>query len=154
MDCQSCGKAEATVVITRIAGEKHQVVHLCRACAGTFSAPGSITVTVQTGATPPTVEPGPACPGCGTGFEEVMRSGLFGCAACYDAFSSQLPGLFRRVQGVDRHASRPGDGDPQAIALLEERLRKAVAEEAFEEAAAIRDRLQQVRGAVRDPSQG
>ena len=94
------------------------------------------------------------CRECGMTYKEFRKVGRLGCSSCYAAFSPQLERLFRRIHGAARHEGKgprpsssepepsPGSGDEWQ--KLREALRKAVAEEAFEKAAAIRDRIAQL----------
>ncbi len=149
MRCQSCSEREATVVITKIVEDQHQVVQLCATCASGFDGPGGVAVTIQT--MPGGADSGPTCERCGTSFEDFRTSGLFGCADCYAAFEAELPRLFRRIQGAASH----GDEEQGAAQLfeLESRLRAAVGREAYEEAAELRDRIHRLRAGSGAPSE-
>ena len=90
---------------------------------------------------------GTQCPQCGTSYEEFRAQGRFGCAACYEAFASHLVRLFKRIHGAQTHTGKgpaqqvqPQD-DGEELSQLKEKLREAVAEEAYERAAALRDRI-------------
>ena len=92
---------------------------------------------------------------CGTSLQEFRASGRLGCAHCYAAFDQSLRELLRRVHGATRHAGwrpvpaeagpagRPeGAGDLAArLDALRGELARAVAAEAFESAAALRDQI-------------
>lgn len=90
------------------------------------------------------------CAACGQTYDEFRHSGLFGCARCYEAFSDRLDPVFRRVQGGICHVGRktgPAQGD-QEDHLLQDKLRdlrkslkQAVQEEAYEQAAQLRDEI-------------
>ena len=92
------------------------------------------------------------CGECGMTYKDFRKVGRLGCGGCYAAFSSQLERLFKRIHGAVRHEgkgprpsspeSRSGSGDEWQ--KLREALRQAVAEEAYEKAAAIRDRIAQL----------
>ncbi len=129
-------------MITKVVGEQHKVTHLCPSCASTLNGAGGVAITIQT-MTRGEQAPAVSCPGCGKSFAEFRKSGLFGCARCYEAFDPHLGRLFRRVQGVAEH--RP---EPPAVDLdgLERALEEAVRQEAFEEAADLRDQIRRARG--------
>src|SRR5690606_41997659 len=42
-----------------------------------------------------------ACPSCGFSFPKFLQLGKFGCASCYDSFSSQLDEIFKRFHNVN-----------------------------------------------------
>ena len=145
MTCQNCGEQEATVVITKIVGDAHQVTHLCQSCANATGGAGGVAITIQTlthGGAPATL----TCSGCGKSFEEFRKSGLFGCAGCYEVFEPHLERLFRRVQGVSDHAGAETERRPsrEELSDLERELKEAVGREDFEQAASLRDRINQI----------
>ncbi len=90
-----------------------------------------------------------ACPTCALTFDEFRQTGLFGCASCYDAFSDRLNAVFRRVQGANQHTGcRVGDAEcviksknKHQLDELRLSLKKAVAMEEYEKAAALRDEI-------------
>lgn len=146
MMCQRCEEREATVVITTVSGQNQQVTQLCQACANVVSGAGGVAITIQKmteGNRATTV----ACPSCGKSFAEFRKSGLFGCEACYEAFETHLEPLFRRVQGATEHEENQSSEVSVEAAVSVEALKKALQEavknEAFEEAAALRDQLRQ-----------
>jgi protein arginine kinase activator len=90
------------------------------------------------------------CPFCGQTFEDFRHTGLFGCSQCYEAFADRLDPVFRRVQGATRHiggkAGLSADQREQQLLQaklkdLKQSLQMAVAEEAYEQAARIRDEI-------------
>jgi len=91
------------------------------------------------------------CSGCGMKYEEFRQAGRLGCAQCYGAFSSQLKRLLKRIHGATQHVgkapatSRPGPTAEEEIQQLRRDLDLAVAEEAYERAAQLRDRIARVR---------
>ena len=156
MTCDQCGKKTAIVLFTQIVHNEKTVLRLCEDCAKSkgfsISAKG---------------EPSPAadlmvkalkeaisskdkhliCPACGTSYALFKQGGRLGCGTCYETFSTQLTVLLRRIHSHDRHtgktpAARSSEGRlQQEVFVLRERLRAAVEEEAFEEAAQLRDRI-------------
>lgn len=165
MLCDQCRERDAVVHVTQIVAQSVAQVHLCERCAAergietTVAEPkhplGDFLQAVQQQATQ---LPGdlPRCAYCGTSLREFRSSGRLGCAHCYGAFEQSLRELLRRVHGATRHQGwRPaGTGTvpdaPDASAsiaptaaldALRDELARAVAAEAFEEAATLRDRI-------------
>ena len=108
----------------------------------------AVIVNVVVGHLSPTgAKGGTCCPQCGTSYKEFRKQGRFGCATCYEAFAPHLVKLFKRIHGAQVHTGkRPArQGQPQDIgeelSQLKQKLREAVAEEAYERAAALRDRI-------------
>jgi protein arginine kinase activator len=165
MKCESCRKHEATVAFTQIADDAKKTIHLCARCAAARSGTvaggkpaepvGEQAETAKTGAaTAAAPRVGARCPECGMTYEEFRKIGRLGCHACYAAFAPQLELLLRRVHGARRHvgkgliAPRPAVFAEQELAELKLQLRAAVAAEAYEQAAQLRDRIAQLEREV------
>ena len=138
MICQNCQSLEATVVITKIVGEDHTIKHLCAECANSQGGADGVAISIQTLPSESEVE---NCGTCGKSFSDFRKSGLFGCADCYSAFSSHLPKLFKRVQGVSTHVLETDAAPADDRVTLKAELSEAVSSEDFERAAQLRDRL-------------
>ena len=103
------------------------------------------------------------CPECGMTYEEFGKSGRLGCAYCYDSFTKLLTPLIKRVQRSLQHVGkRPQNvsAAPAAAAatpaqpdlkILQDRLKKSIQSEAFEEAAKIRDEIRQMEEKQKKP---
>lgn len=159
MVCDQCKERDAVVHLTQIVENAVSQVHLCEQCAAargietTVAEPkhplGDFLQAVQQQAAQ---LPGDAarCAYCGTSLRDFRASGRLGCAHCYGAFEQSLRELLRRVHGSTRHEGwRYASADPEAVTreqtlhTLREQLQQAVADEAFELAASLRD---QIRG--------
>jgi protein arginine kinase activator len=84
------------------------------------------------------------CPGCYMSLTEFKRSGRFGCSKCVNAFESYIKKLIKQIQQSDKHIGRrltPGEKKGIEVFKLRQELKKALENEAYEEAAKIRDRL-------------
>ncbi len=106
------------------------------------------------------------CPSCGSTYAEIRRTGVLGCAVCYTTFRMQIEGLLQRIHGAARHRGKApaaafagsttaaGEVDAEAagrlLARLKSQLRVAVEMEAFEDAAALRDRIRGIEKAPVD----
>ena len=161
MICNLCGVKEASIHLTEIANNQMVEIHLCEACAqekGTdfkthFNVGDLLAGLTEIGKASKVPERRLVgrCPDCGMTYEEFGKSGRLGCAACYDAFSKMLLPLIRRVQRSTQHAGKKplkgGAREPTPahdLRLLQERLRKSVQSESFEDAAKIRDEIKQL----------
>jgi len=167
--CQSCHEREAVVHLTEIVAGQVTTVHLCGRCA----AERGIATDAEAAATPlgsflaamsPTAAMPPlpsaeaaTCPACGASLADIRSSGRLGCATCWSTFERPLRDLVRRLHGGTRHVGEAyedpaGVGDLEALRARHERtrlrdaLRDAVAEEDFERAAELRDRLRAMEG--------
>ncbi len=92
------------------------------------------------------------CKKCGTTFENITKSGRVGCAECYKTFARQLePALVRihgktshigkRLDAVDAQNNNDFTNSKNKIDILKEELKLAIANEEYEKAAIIRDKI-------------
>ena len=162
MQCESCKKHEAAVDLTIVSGDAKRSLHLCPRCARRESgappkAPAKAVTKINVVLGHLAVESQEAeCPECGLTYERFRKTGRLGCPACYAAFGAPMRRLLRRIHGADSHVGREarppeapaadtgGDsdrGDSDQLEQLRRELEQAVAEEAYEKAAELRDRI-------------
>ena len=167
MKCGVCAKREAVVAYTHIVDDVKQTLLLCHECAEEKNIEVQVAPDEQTKDAPVLVKEikielaklagaegdgGARCPTCGMGYEEFKKVGRLGCPHCYDAFSSQLERLLKRIHGDNRHRGKgplkavQSAPAPDELERLRAELAQAVAEEAFEEAAQLRDRIRVLEG--------
>jgi protein arginine kinase activator len=120
---------------------------------GLLSATGETslaTLPESGGITPVKSEPVPACPDCGMTLPEFRAKGRFGCPRDYEVFAEHLDPLLERIHDVQpaRHEGRLPTGARAdkvhrrlTLAELRKALDAAVAEENYELAAELRDRI-------------
>jgi protein arginine kinase activator len=142
--------------------------HLCEVCAQTLDLPHApalqkaqldIWKLLQITAKQTRRKGTPTCGGCGLQLEEFRRKGRLGCPQCYEAFAAHLGEVLERVHGARQHVGRlPGTdaaippAPVDALALereqrlvdLRQKLEIAIREEAYENAARLRDELKQL----------
>ena len=155
MTCQRC-QDEASVHLSEIVDGRRRELHLCAPCARkaglSNSEPpdlGMLEMVVQKLIVAHVGElvgelARRRCPCCGGRFMDVKTSGRLGCPDDYEVFAPGLSPLLRRAHDATRHVGKiPRRRDPRAgeRLRLRFRLREAVAREAFEEAARVRDLL-------------
>ena len=157
MICNVCGANPATIHLTEIINSQMLEIHLCETCAeekgtdfkthfnvadllaglGDVSAAETIELKAEK----------LVCAGCGLAYEEFTKNGRLGCAACYEAFGKYLTPLIKRVQRSSQHIGKrplriaPEDEARHTLKILQEKLKKSVAKEDFEEAALLRDQI-------------
>ena len=172
MMCEECGKAPATVHIERIINGRKMTMHLCRDCAQrsglmtlgmlfqpSFSINSLLSAFLGSQlealpATGPGAE-GPRCPVCGMSYRDFARVGRLGCSRCYQVFEDRLEPLLRRIHGSDTHVGKAPAGAGEKARMrrqledLRKQLSRAVSDEAYEEAAKIRDRIKEVEAKLR-----
>jgi protein arginine kinase activator len=149
----------ATLHITEIVKGAAHELHLCEECAQKYlSNPNGAEGTEEGGA----LIKAPAglgeaeleemeklvCPTCKLTFREFRNQGRLGCAHCYIAFRDELLPLLENIHNETHHCGKfprrsPDDSQKRyQLIKLRNDLRLAVAEESYEEAARLRDQIQ------------
>ncbi len=87
------------------------------------------------------------CPNCGFTQADFKKAGRLGCSECYTTFSEGLDGLLKTMHKGTKHMGKVPHAMQQSRELsdklksLQKKLDKAVSEEDFEQAAAMRDEI-------------
>ncbi len=152
MLCEDCGRNNADVVLTTVIDGESTTRHLCRECVKKYKTGDiqSLLAAILSSMSAKTIEKDIVCPKCGTAFAEFRKTGMLGCAECYQAFRGEIEPLMTRLQGRAQHAGRrpPVSEEEQArrdkMEALRAKMEAAVAIEDFETAAVYRDRLRAV----------
>ena len=102
------------------------------------------------------------CDSCGSTFDDIINTGRYGCANCYDVFEDRMDPILKKLQGANRHNGRLGkisdnkknfekdkkvDKENKAenkLEKLQEDLKVAIKEERYEDAAKIRDEIKKM----------
>lgn len=150
MLCEECGINPAEVVVTTVVNGESTSRHLCRECLRRYQTgemQAVLAAILAAMAQKQQQTPDIVCPRCGETYAQFQKSGMLGCAQCYQAFRKELTPLITRVQGRAQHAGRRPAGSAEEQEMLNRReelrarMEAAVAEENFEEAALLRDQL-------------
>jgi len=160
MLCQHCQQREAFVHLSITENEKTREVYLCEACAKKSQEIGfvfhpamvpeflkvlfgfNLSLTEQPSEL--------TCPKCGMTFSKITQVGKLGCSTCYETFETQLEPLLQRVHGggqnVGKVPTRRGVAIKSRMELRtqKEKLQRLIQQEAFEEAAVVRDKIRQL----------
>ena len=165
--CGVCAKREAVVTYTHIVDDVKQTLLLCHECASEKNIKVEVVPAEQAKDAPVLVKEikielaklagaegdgGTRCPTCEMSYEEFKKIGRLGCPHCYDAFALQLERLLKRIHGDNQHRGKESLQAAQSapavdeLERLREELAQAVEEEAFEEAAQLRDRIRVLEG--------
>ncbi|WP_067842566.1 UvrB/UvrC motif-containing protein [Amphibacillus sediminis] len=165
MDCENCHQRPATLHLTNyINGEKTEI-HVCQHCAieKGYIEGDDETYTIHdllSGLfnfnTPMAKKPEPqtssqqelTCPHCNMSYLQFAKTGKFGCSHCYQTFKDHLNPLFRRIHsGNTEHIGKIPKRQyvhlqkKRQIQDYREQLKQLIAQEAFEEAAKLRDKI-------------
>ena len=146
MLCQHCKKNTATHNRVVIIGDKKFESHLCADCYlsmfGELNSKGDILGEI-------TGEPlvhTKRCPVCGTTFSDYERTGLWGCASCYDVFKDSLLPVIGRIHGKTEHVGKAGTNSDEhglhrRLKALQEQLETALREKRFNDADELNRRI-------------
>jgi protein arginine kinase activator len=161
MQCCVCKEKPATVHLTQIVGDKMQKLDLCEECAktkGINDPTGFAMADLMLGlgasqeldATAAGVEL--KCPRCGFSQADFKKSGRLGCPECYRTFADGLSTLLKTMHKGTRHVGKAPEALRHSrdaidrLKLLQKRLARAVEEENYETAAALRDEIKLLGG--------
>ena len=172
MLCQNCSKEQATTHIKRVVNGEATEQHLCAACAkklGFDSFFDDFSLSIPNifagffGDAPLALagRQSERCATCGSSFEEIVRTGMVGCADCYETFYDRLLPSIQRIHGRAKHA---GKRPPQMIAAdasaeqapqkptkedkladLQKQMQQAIESQNFEQAAVLRDAIKALK---------
>ena len=106
------------------------------------------------------------CPKCGLTYGEFSVHGRLGCGQCYQTFKTRIDPLLEKIHGNNVHVGKlPGqvasaiyeediqaDETQQELGKLRSELQALVAEERFEEAATVRDRIREIEAQIEGTS--
>jgi protein arginine kinase activator len=154
LKCNLCD-ADATVHLTQIVNNKIHKVDLCESCAqkkGVTNGDGfSLADLISKGNFHASIEDSALkCPRCGFTVADFRRIGRMGCPECYTTFRKLLlPALEDMHPGLNHQGKVPERSLTSVeirrqVDQLKEALNQAVAREAYEDAADLRDQIRKL----------
>jgi len=169
MLCDICAKNQATVHLTEIVDGQITELHLCERCAKEkssqmeqqFGLSDLLAGLVDFGKNIEEKEDLKLkCPNCKLTYREFKKIGRLGCSECYATFSKYLEFLLKSIHGANQHVGKIPGCPPLAktkekaktqvleaedrLDELKDKLSQAIAQEAFEEAAKLRDSIKEL----------
>jgi len=165
MICDLCKQHPATVRVTEVASDDEgaptaQDKLLCEACARAQNHPSAPVVIksveiwklLRQSAQKARAEGSLTCPDCGMSLSEFRSKGRFGCPRDYQVFRAHIEPLLLRVHNALEHKGRrPGeDVLTRQLSDLRSKLEEAVRAEAYENAARLRDEIQELEAHPKD----
>lgn len=157
MLCDNCKERDSVVTLTRSDAQGVTEEHLCEKCAAERGIETQLTAPKQPltefilavqKQLPPTLQESTRCSFCSGTLRDFRTTGRLGCPYCYATFEASLRDLLRRVHGNARHQGKRYQAPLGAMAEeatmlseLRDRLRRAIEQERFEEAARLRDQI-------------
>ena len=169
MLCCICKERNATVHYTKIDGDKVQKVDLCEECSKTKGVNDPVgfelaDLLLGLGASKEIEQSSGGselkCPRCGFTQADFKKAGRLGCSECYKTFAEGLEGLLKTMHKGTRHFGKVPEALRQTrelsdrLKLLQKKLSKAVEDENFEQAAALRDEIKQMTARLSNISVG
>ena len=163
MLCDICKQNVATVHLTQMVDGKTKKVDLCEACSkekGVDDPTGFslADLLLGLGAAQEMAQAAAGtdlkCPTCGFTQADFKKAGRLGCPECYRTFSEPLDGLLKTMHKGTRHVGKVPETLRQTRDLsdrlksLQKKLIKAIEEEDFEAAAALRDEIKQTNARI------
>lgn len=149
--CQHCKKYPATVNYAGIINDEKFEFHLCESCYASLY--GELNSGANDNAWAELLErfyaEKKACPVCGTTFDDYERTGLVGCASCYDVLKDELLLSIERIQGKICHVGKVGTnkdelGLHRRLKTLQEELEVALREKRYSDAGKLNRRIQEI----------
>lgn len=164
MKCQHCNHNEATTHIKKNVNGNVTEMHLCSDCArelgvmeefspesffndtffGNFLGAGVPAMNILSGID--------HCEYCGSTFNDIVKSGRVGCANCYSKFEDRLQPTITKMHGNAKHIGKnvtyteEKEAEPEISKLdkLKNDLKLAIKEQRFEDAAVLRDKINEI----------
>ena len=156
MLCDNCKKNTATTHIHSVVNGQVSDKYLCAGCAAKegMGDMGLNSMLASMFGDVLSLNPGNAlrrCKCCGSTFSDIAKSGKAGCPECYKTFFDEFLPYLKRVHGSVKHtgkalspavdsAAQTGD----TLEGLKEQLKTLIAEEKFEQAAVLRDKIREM----------
>ena len=149
--CEQCHAKPAVTYCTKIFADGVVNVAVCRDCSTRLKNLDGYKLAYSDGFFMPAydtenvVRENKGCSVCGMSLQRFIDTGYLGCPECYRTCAPYLTPVVKRIQGSTRHAGKvpkvlhAGGGGTRR--RLEQELERAVAEQRFEDAAKLRDKL-------------
>lgn len=154
MLCDNCKKKNAVIHYAEVINNKVKKLNLCEECAVAKGIGGQQPFSIGEllgGLTPSgfvsDVTEKAACAFCGMSFSKFKETGRLGCSQCYETFHKSLIPLLGSIHKSSRHVGKvPGKAEKvmdNVVKMrdLERKLRTAVENEEYEQAAKLRDKI-------------
>lgn len=158
MLCEKCKKNIATMHIKSVVNGVVSEKHLCSNCYDDTSfndetSLDDMLLSLMNNHFTPSIKSVNRCPVCNSTLNDISNSGKVGCPKCYEVFKESLIPFIKRIQGNINHIGKTPNNNlnmtpdnSNEIDKLKEKLKSLIAEEKFEEAAVIRDRIKELEG--------
>lgn len=165
MLCENCSGREATTHIKKVENGRATQLNLCSECARNFGygdlfsdfgfSLRDLFSNIFGDSTLMISDKSERCEKCGSSFNDIVKSGYVGCSECYRKFYDRLLPSVQHIHGKALHNGKApvniseaeeGPSKETLIERLSRQMEEAVKAQNFEEAAALRDRINSLKG--------
>ena len=165
MLCEKCLKNHATTHIKSVINGVVYEMNLCSECAqksgygniGHNSLSEMLASMLGEGMVKRLSHDEKSCSFCKTSFADIAKTGKVGCANCYEEFKSELLPYLKRIHDATKHTGKVPNSAPlivrpqeESVEALKAKLASLVAEEKYEEAAVIRDKIKEKESEINE----
>lgn len=157
MICEHCHQRQASIYITEMINNSKVQTHVCPICAkkaqekaynqDSFQQFLTGLLKLQGNDIKELNNSNKVCGICGCTLDEFRKSSKLGCENCYEVFGPYIGQLIKRVQSANNHTGKlPKRMNKveilsEKIEEVEQRLKLALMQEDYHEAARLRDKL-------------
>jgi protein arginine kinase activator len=174
MLCERCKKNDATIHLSEVIKDMHSEIHLCEICANEVGLNAKISgfsISIPEMLTFMNVDEitdykdSRFCTACGLSFIDYKKDGKLGCPECYNNMSEIITSVIAGYHGEKRHIGKSpiynekayySDADLKNYKVnsenaddLQLQLDSAVNDERYEEAAILRDKIRDIKLALK-----
>jgi len=154
--CQECHK-DATIHVSHIENGQTVEIHLCEDCALLRGVVTQLEIEEDSEQQVEESSSSLCCQECGWEYAEYQKSGVLGCADCYEYFSGHLDSILQNIHGTLQHKgkwpyhlNRKDFDEAPTIFELQRRLKDAVTSQQFEAAAVLKRQIEQLQSHIRE----
>ena len=155
MLCEKCKKNQATVKIIKNYNGNISEEYLCPICAKEENISFNIFPKANMGEGlfnlfSPVASKELTCDKCNTTYSEFKSKGKFGCEECFGKFEKYLDSIFKNIHSSTEHKGKLPKKCGEELRKkkekeeLRDKLSRAIAEERYEDAIVLRDRLKEM----------
>lgn len=158
MKCELCD-AKATVYYSQLIDGQMKKICLCESCAenkGIMDPSAFSMVDIILNKEPQQAVVAPvamtlgSCDQCGFTLADFKKVGRLGCSHCYTVFRGEVESMLEKMHRGTKHVGKVPEGmmdaleKKQRLETLKQKLEQAIADEHYEEAAKLRDEIQEI----------
>jgi protein arginine kinase activator len=150
MICQNCKKNKATHETVSVINGKKYESYLCDKCYSERFGSLDTQIDLFSDLFTENNKKVKVCPMCGSSFADYERTGLLGCAGCYDVFREDLLPVISRIQlGNTKHVGMVGKNTDEhdkvrELKELQSQFEKAMREHRLSDANRINRRIDEI----------